>query len=117
MPPLALRRFLRYIECMTMTQTVEISADRRVRFDFEVPREVPEGKMVVVIQFPNRAEVSARRELTAEEAAQYKVMPTQKMTAEEEAEYLRKNTEWLNREAMDALEDQVDMFADPRGEL
>ena len=29
---------------MTITQTVEIPADRRVRFDFEVPREVPEGK-------------------------------------------------------------------------
>ena len=59
----------------------------------------------------------ARRELTAVEAAQFKVMPNPKMTAEEKAEYLRKNAEWLNREAMDALEDQVDIFADPRGEL
>ena len=59
----------------------------------------------------------ARRELTAEEAAQFKVMPNPKMTAEEEKEYFRKNAEWLNREAMDALEDQVDIFADPRGEL
>ena len=28
---------------MTLTQTVEIPADRRVRFDFIVPREIPEG--------------------------------------------------------------------------
>ena len=28
---------------MTLTQTVEIPADRRVRFDFVVPREIPEG--------------------------------------------------------------------------
>jgi len=29
---------------MTLTQTVEIPADRRVHFDFEVPLEIPEGK-------------------------------------------------------------------------
>ena len=28
---------------MTLTQTIEIPADRRVRFDFVVPREIPEG--------------------------------------------------------------------------
>ena len=28
---------------MTLTQTVNIPADRRVRFDFVVPREIPEG--------------------------------------------------------------------------
>ena len=28
---------------MTLTQTVEIPADRRVRFDFVVPREIPIG--------------------------------------------------------------------------
>ena len=28
---------------MTITQTVEIPANRRVRFDFEVPHEIPEG--------------------------------------------------------------------------
>ena len=28
---------------MTITQTVKIPADRRVRFDFLVPREIPEG--------------------------------------------------------------------------
>jgi len=39
---------------MTLTQTVEIPADRRVRFDFEVPREIPTGKTDVLIQFPVR---------------------------------------------------------------
>ena len=28
---------------MTLTQTVDIPASRRVRFDFIVPREIPEG--------------------------------------------------------------------------
>ena len=37
---------------MTITQTVEIPADRRITF--EVPRKIPEGKTDVVIQFPNR---------------------------------------------------------------
>ena len=57
------------------------------------------------------------RQKARQEAAQFKVMPNPKMTAEEEKEYFSKNAEWLNREAMDALEDQVDIFADPRGEL
>ena len=30
---------------MTITQTVDIPADRRVRFDFEVPLEIPEGRV------------------------------------------------------------------------
>jgi len=32
---------------MTIKQTVEIPANRRVHFDFEVPREVPEGRAQV----------------------------------------------------------------------
>ena len=39
---------------MTLTQTVDIPADRRVRFDFVIPREIPEGKTEVVIKFPVR---------------------------------------------------------------
>ena len=39
---------------MTMTQTIDIPTDRRVRFNFKVPREIPEGKTDVVIQFPVR---------------------------------------------------------------
>ena len=37
---------------MTLTQTVDISEDRRIIF--EVPREIPIGKTDVVIQFPVR---------------------------------------------------------------
>ena len=37
---------------MTLTKTVDIPADRRVRFDFEVPLEIPEGKTEIIIQFP-----------------------------------------------------------------
>ena len=37
---------------MTLTQTVDIPADRRVRFYFKVPLEIPEGQTKVVIQFP-----------------------------------------------------------------
>jgi hypothetical protein len=39
---------------MTITQTVEIPADRRLHLDLEIPREVPTGKTNVVIQFPVR---------------------------------------------------------------
>jgi len=44
---------------MILTQTVDIQADRRVRFDFEVPREIPEGKARVelrVIPFVKKEE-------------------------------------------------------------
>ena len=47
---------------MTLTQTVEIPADRRVRFDFEVPREIPTGKARFefrVIPFVNKEEKPA----------------------------------------------------------
>ena len=32
---------------MTLTQTIDIPANRRVHFDFEIPREIPEGKAQV----------------------------------------------------------------------
>ena len=47
---------------MTLTQTVDIPADRRVRFDFEVPREIPEGKAQVefkVVPFAKKEEKPA----------------------------------------------------------
>ena len=47
---------------MTLTQTVYIPADRRVRFDFEVPSEIPEGKAQVefkVIPFEKKEEKPA----------------------------------------------------------
>jgi len=37
---------------MTITQTVEIPADRRVHLDFEVPSEVPTGRTSIILQFP-----------------------------------------------------------------
>jgi len=39
---------------MTFEQTVEIPANRRVHFDFEVPREVPTGRTSIILQFPDR---------------------------------------------------------------
>ena len=35
---------------MTVTQTVDIPANRRVTL--EIPREVPAGKQTIIIQFP-----------------------------------------------------------------
>ena len=37
---------------MTIEQTVDITADRRLHLDFEVPREVSADKARVIIQFP-----------------------------------------------------------------
>ena len=45
---------------MTLTQTVYIPADRRLTI--EVPREIPEGKTEVVIQFPVREKVQSAAE-------------------------------------------------------
>jgi len=39
---------------MTITQTIEIPADRRITL--EVPREVPSGRTQVIFQFPVQAE-------------------------------------------------------------
>jgi hypothetical protein len=47
---------------MTLTHTVDIPADRRVRFDFEVPREVPTGRTDVVMQFPVKEEAEVSQE-------------------------------------------------------
>jgi len=44
---------------MTIRQTVEIPANRRVHFDFEVPRDVPEGRAQVefkIIPFVKKEE-------------------------------------------------------------
>jgi len=46
---------------MTITQTVEIPANRRVHFDFEVPREVPEGRTSVILQFPDKKEAQSSK--------------------------------------------------------
>jgi len=79
---------------MTVTQTVEIPADRRITL--EVPRETPIGRASV----------------------EYKIIPfvkentKRKMTPEEEKEWFEKNAEWLNKEAMDVLEYQADIWGD-----
>ena len=43
-------RFLCYIQTMTITQTVEIPADRRVFFEFLAPQDIPEGKAQVEVK-------------------------------------------------------------------
>jgi len=55
------RPFSCYILYMTITQTVEIPANRRVHLDFEVPREVPEGRTNIILQFPDRKEIKASK--------------------------------------------------------
>jgi len=50
---------------MTITQTVEIPANRRVHFDFEVPREVPEGRTSVILQFPDKKEAQSPDDIYA----------------------------------------------------
>ena len=47
---------------MTITQTVDVPADRRVRLDFEIPREIPEGKVQIelkVVPFIQKEEKAA----------------------------------------------------------
>jgi len=51
--------FLCYIFLMSVTQTVDIPANRRVHLDFEVPLEIPIGKAQVelkVIPFDNKSD-------------------------------------------------------------
>ena len=70
---------------MTITQTVEIPASRRITL--EVPREVPIGRANV----------------------EYNITPflkkptKQRMTEKEEIEWINKNIEWLNKEAIENL--------------
>jgi len=44
---------------MTITQTVEIQADRRVTID--IPREVPLGRTNIILQFPDKKEAQASK--------------------------------------------------------
>ena len=78
---------------MTITQTVEIPADRRL--NIEVPSEVPTGP--VILSFTS--------------------VPSQKkprMTAAEELELFKKHADELNREALDVLSYQVPLWDDER---
>ena len=48
---------------MTVTQTVEIPANRRLHLDLEIPREVTADKAYIIVQFPtlvkSKAETAA----------------------------------------------------------
>ena len=65
---------------MTITQTVEIPASHKLTID--VPREVPEGPVVLA----------------------FTPAPKRKLTEEEEIEYFKRNAEWLNKQAEDTIE-------------
>ena len=79
---------------MTITQIIDIPADRRIIL--EVPREIPIGSANV----------------------EYKITPfvkkkvKQKMTEEEEITWINNNIEWLNKEAMENLSYQVPLWED-----
>ncbi|MCL2722452.1 MAG: hypothetical protein FWD47_14070 [Treponema sp.] len=70
---------------MTITQTIDIPADRRITL--EVPRETPMGKASVeykIIPFVNKS-------------------TKPKMTAEEEKKWINDNIEWLTNESNEDL--------------
>ena len=74
---------------MTITQTIEIPADRRITL--EVPREVPTGPVILTFT-PARSKTKPR------------------VTEEEEIEYINRHADRLNAEAMDALLYQVPLW-------
>ena len=76
---------------MTITQTIDIPADRRITL--EVPREVPTGRTIINFT-PVKAEVKPR------------------MTEEEEKAIFEKYADELNAEAMDVLSYQVPLWND-----
>ncbi|MCL2147211.1 MAG: hypothetical protein FWH52_05330 [Synergistaceae bacterium] len=73
---------------MTITQTVDIPVSRKITL--EVPREIPAGKTIITFT-PSSA-------------------IKKKMTEKEEIEYINRNAKSLNKEAMDVLSYQVDIF-------
>jgi hypothetical protein len=62
-PPLSFLPIICYIIDMTITQTVEITDDRHVRFDYELPRDVTADKAQVIIEFPVREKPKANNEI------------------------------------------------------
>jgi hypothetical protein len=73
---------------MSVTQTVDIPASRRITLD--VPPEVPIGP--AILKFTSLSPVK------------------RKMTEAEEIEYINRHAEELNKEAADVLLYQVDIF-------
>jgi len=72
---------------MTITQTVDIPADRRI----VVPSEVPTGPVILTF-------------------TQVEDEKKPRMTEAEEIELINRHAEELNREALDALSYQVDLW-------
>jgi len=80
---------------MTITQTIEIPADRRIT----VPGEVPTGP--VILTFTPASAV--KQDISAKKP---------RMSEEEEIEWINKNIEWLKNEAMINLSYQVPLWED-----
>jgi len=76
---------------MTITQTVEVPADRRLIID--VPHEVPTGTVIITFTTPQ-------------------TVKKRMVTEEEEIEYINRHADELNREAMDAHSYQVPLWDD-----
>jgi hypothetical protein len=87
---------------MTITQTVDIPADRRLHLDFELPPEFPAGKTVITFRPVETAALPIGTE---------KVMLSEKEKARER-EYIKLHAEELNKEMEDVLSYHVALFTD-----
>jgi len=76
---------------MSITQTVEIPANRRLTID--VPREVPTGSVILSFTPPQSVKKAS-------------------MTDEEEIALINRHADELNREALDVLSYQVPLWDD-----
>ena len=74
---------------MTITQTIDIPADRRIT----VPREVPIGPVVLTF-------------------TPAKTVKPSRMSEDEELEHINRNADRLNAEALDVLSYQVPLWDD-----
>ena len=84
---------------MTITQTVEIPANRRLII--EVPREIPAGRTILSFTPAPIVKTLSRGEALLQKAAQ--------MTEEEKIEQIDRHVDELNNEALDVLLDQVEL--------
>ena len=82
---------------MTVTQTIEIPANRRITL--EVPREVPTGRTIVAFTPAAYASSSGNMKVVLSEEEKAR-----------DIEIINRNAEWLNKEAMDVLSYQVNLF-------
>ena len=84
---------------MTITQTIDIPADRRLTI--EVPRELPAGRTIIAYTPAKPAKTLSRGEALLQRAAQ--------MTESEKIAQINRHADQLNKEALDALSDQIDL--------